>query len=107
MRSGVFIPEKIYEVVNANGCSGSFGYDYRYSNVIISANKQRRLKQGPTMNRKITSMRIDNAICDNSISTSKYNILNFLPKNLIEQFSKIANLYFLVCFPRSFRFQFS
>ena len=33
---------------------------------------------------------------NNSISTSKYNLLTFLPKNIIEQFSKMANLYFLV-----------
>ena len=32
----------------------------------------------------------------NRISTSKYNCLSFLPKNLFEQFSKLANLYFLV-----------
>ena len=33
---------------------------------------------------------------NNSISTSKYNLLTFLPKNIMEQFSKMANLYFLV-----------
>ena len=33
---------------------------------------------------------------NNSISTSKYNFVNFIPKNLAEQFSKMANLYFLV-----------
>jgi len=34
----------------------------------------------------------------NSISTSKYNVLNFLPKNLLFQFSKLANIYFVVIF---------
>lgn len=33
---------------------------------------------------------------DNRISTSKYTCLTFIPKNLIEQFSKMANLYFLM-----------
>jgi phospholipid-transporting ATPase len=33
---------------------------------------------------------------DNSIHTSKYTLVNFLPKQLFEQFSKLANLYFLV-----------
>lgn len=33
---------------------------------------------------------------NNSISTSKYNLITFLPKNLLEQFSKSANVYFLV-----------
>jgi len=32
----------------------------------------------------------------NSISTSKYTFLNCVPKILIEQFSKIANMYFLL-----------
>ena len=41
---------------------------------------------------------------DNLITTSKYNFLTFLPLNLMLQFSKFANLYFLVltimeCFP--------
>lgn len=32
----------------------------------------------------------------NKIDTSKYNIITFIPKNLIEQFSKLANIYFLL-----------
>ena len=27
--------------------------------------------------------------------TSKYTVVNFLPKNLVDQFSKLANIYFL------------
>lgn len=34
--------------------------------------------------------------CDNSVTTSKYTILSFVPKNLFEQFRRIANAYFLV-----------
>ena len=33
---------------------------------------------------------------DNRISTSKYNVITFLPKNLMYQFSKMANAYFLM-----------
>lgn len=33
---------------------------------------------------------------DNSIKTSKYTCLNFVPLNLFEQFRKMANLYFLI-----------
>ncbi|KAH9260752.1 hypothetical protein BASA81_001219 [Batrachochytrium salamandrivorans] len=33
---------------------------------------------------------------DNSIITSKYTLLNFLPKSLFEQFRRLANVYFLV-----------
>lgn len=41
---------------------------------------------------------------DNTIVTSKYNFLTFFPLNLFLQFSKFANLYFLMltimeCFP--------
>ena len=32
----------------------------------------------------------------NKISTAKYNVVNFLPKNLLLQFTKLANLYFLI-----------
>ncbi|XP_041374106.1 phospholipid-transporting ATPase ID-like isoform X1 [Gigantopelta aegis] len=32
---------------------------------------------------------------NNYISTSKYNVVTFLPKNLIEQFQRLANAYFL------------
>lgn len=32
----------------------------------------------------------------NRIKTSKYNIINFLPKNLFEQFRRVANFYFLI-----------
>ncbi|KAF8973169.1 calcium transporting ATPase [Flammula alnicola] len=33
--------------------------------------------------------------CSNFVSTSKYNLVTFLPKFLYEQFSKYANLFFL------------
>ena len=33
---------------------------------------------------------------NNAVSTSKYNILTFLPKNLFEQFQRLANAYFLI-----------
>lgn len=32
----------------------------------------------------------------NSISTTKYNVVTFLPKGLFEQFRRVANLYFLM-----------
>ena len=35
------------------------------------------------------------AYTDNAIRTSKYTPLSFLPKNLLEQFHRFANLYFL------------
>ncbi|CAF96091.1 unnamed protein product, partial [Tetraodon nigroviridis] len=35
---------------------------------------------------------------DNRIISSKYTIWNFVPKNLFEQFRRIANFYFLIIF---------
>lgn len=40
--------------------------------------------------------------CSNYISTTKYNILTFLPKALIEQFRRVANMYFLAAALLSF-----
>ena len=34
---------------------------------------------------------------DNRIDTTKYNIITFLPKALLIQFVRLANIYFLVC----------
>lgn len=32
----------------------------------------------------------------NKISTAKYSVINFLPKNLLNQFKKAPNVYFLL-----------
>ncbi|EYU45866.1 hypothetical protein ABFS82_04G095300 [Erythranthe guttata] len=34
--------------------------------------------------------------CTNYISTTKYNVITFLPKAIFEQFRRVANLYFLL-----------
>ena len=47
-------------------------------------------------NRSILTNLIDYDTCTNEIKTSKYTALNFLPLNLFYQFSKIANIYFLM-----------
>lgn len=33
---------------------------------------------------------------NNRVTTAKYSLLTFLPKNLFNQFSKMANVYFLI-----------
>lgn len=35
-------------------------------------------------------------MADNSVVTSKYNVLTFIPRSLFEQFRRVANIYFLV-----------
>jgi phospholipid-transporting ATPase len=47
-------------------------------------------------NRSIITNIADMDVCNNGIKTSKYTSLNFIPKNLIIQFSKVANIYFLI-----------
>lgn len=39
---------------------------------------------------------VEELYCDNRISNRKYTVLNFLPKNLWEQFSRFMNQYFLL-----------
>lgn len=46
--------------------------------------------------RKIIINEPDLTLCNNMICTSKYTKWNFIPLNLFEQFSKMANLYFLI-----------
>ena len=46
--------------------------------------------------RKILTNLPDMALPNNKISTSKYTLVTFVPKNIFEQFSKMANMYFLV-----------
>lgn len=37
-----------------------------------------------------------NRLLSNRIRTTRYNIITFLPKNLFEQFHRVANIYFAV-----------
>ena len=38
---------------------------------------------------------ITNSYCNNEIHTTKYTIISFIPKNLFEQFHRLANIYFV------------
>jgi len=38
----------------------------------------------------------DDQHCSNKVSNTKYNLINFIPKNLWEQFSRFMNKYFLL-----------
>lgn len=44
----------------------------------------------------VTASIEQNAMANNSVVTSKYNIVTFVPRSLFEQFRRIANIYFLV-----------
>ncbi|KAL9647568.1 hypothetical protein ABK040_006924 [Willaertia magna] len=47
-------------------------------------------------NDPVLNSRGENKFCDNSVSTSKYSPITFIPKNLFEQFKRVANIYFLI-----------
>lgn len=47
-------------------------------------------------NRSIITNIPDHQVTDNSIKTSKYTLFDFIPLNLIVQFSKLPNIYFLI-----------
>ncbi len=52
---------------------------------------------GPGLKERMTQLYTENMnYCHNRITTSKYTKWNFLYKNIHEQFSKKANLYFLL-----------
>ena len=46
--------------------------------------------------REIIVNKIDTSIGDNSIQTNKYTWIDVIPMNIYEQFSRLANVYFLV-----------
>ena len=58
----------------------------------MSAIEPRRIEVFKLWNKKRDKVK---PFCDNTISTSKYTVLSFLPKNLFYQFSKMSNVYFL------------
>ncbi|KAL8825692.1 MAG: hypothetical protein Q9191_004257 [Dirinaria sp. TL-2023a] len=49
----------------------------------------------PTRQKALTDERTGREYVDNTISSSKYTLWNFLPRQLFAQFSKLANFYFL------------
>ena len=46
--------------------------------------------------RTIVTNIVDKELPTNRISTSKYNLINFFPKNLLHQFTQYSNIYFLI-----------
>jgi len=80
------------ELVKKESVKEAVNFEFEYTNIPLAKAKKDQKHAG----RKILSGKLDTKLPNNSISTSKYNFVTFLPKNLIEQFSKIANVYFLV-----------
>ncbi|TFK89441.1 phospholipid-translocating P-type ATPase [Polyporus arcularius HHB13444] len=45
--------------------------------------------------KKHARVRKEHVYCSNQVITSKYTVITFLPRNLLEQFRRIANIFFL------------
>jgi magnesium-transporting ATPase (P-type) len=76
------------------------GYD-DYINSVSRADKQSIIGQDIAwrkihINEHENLIEPDRVFCSNQIHTAKYTLLTFLPKNLFFQFTKLANIYFLV-----------
>ncbi|KAK4057711.1 aminophospholipid translocase [Microbotryomycetes sp. JL221] len=74
----------------------------RWNSQRILTELKRLLRQGPKVYEGDRVIHIGNPNLNlvpkypnNSVSTSKYNLVTFLPKFLLEQFSKYANVFFL------------
>jgi hypothetical protein len=74
--------------------SGQRGYD----NVVTETKcfLRRKLSWERQKERTVMLGIADREIGDNSVTTTKYNLANCVPLLLYEQFSKLANVYFLV-----------
>lgn len=64
--------------------------------VIIGGNEQTDLDNGSKVNPAIKKRKkAKQTLANNRIISTSYNIYTFLPKNLLEQFRRIANFMFL------------
>jgi hypothetical protein len=60
------------------------------------ANVEKNNPESRYISRNIAEEPIDPSFSENAVSTSKYNIVTFLPLFLFEMFSRVAYLYFLI-----------
>lgn len=77
-----------------------FGFVMSHRTTVRDLQEQANVdKNDPTtryISRNIADEPIDPTFADNTVSTSKYNFITFLPFFLFEMFSRVAYLYFLI-----------
>ena len=90
------------EVSDAGDASSSFQVRRQSSDpggsANSSSNNNQKKKEGRRRRRRRKSEKEEGpqrTFVDNEIKTSKYNVVTFFPRNLFEQFRRIANFYFL------------
>ncbi len=86
------------EVSDAGDAVSSFQVRRKSSDPGGSSNNNNNKKNGRRRRRRRRSEKEEGpqrTFVDNEIKTSKYNIVTFFPRNLFEQFRRIANFYFL------------
>ncbi len=86
------------EVSDAGDAVSSFQVRRQSSDPGGSSNNNNKKKKGRRRRRRRRSEKEEGpqrTFVDNEIKTSKYNIVTFFPRNLFEQFRRIANFYFL------------
>ncbi|KAG2378980.1 hypothetical protein C9374_007618 [Naegleria lovaniensis] len=76
--------------------SVNYGEKWRQFNDWLPWNRLPPAPRVIHLNDEETNQRKENKFCDNSVSTAKYNLVTFVPKNLLEQFKRVANIYFLL-----------
>eukprot|EP00163_Fabomonas_tropica_P014187 TRINITY_DN2587_c0_g3_i2.p1 TRINITY_DN2587_c0_g3~~TRINITY_DN2587_c0_g3_i2.p1 ORF type:complete len:178 (+),score=21.59 TRINITY_DN2587_c0_g3_i2:430-963(+) len=92
--------DSTYESGSSSGLSSSTAGSYSSSLSSSEESKKMATTDAPEEFRHIylndAHANAENKYTGNGITTSKYTVLTFLPKNLFEQFRRVANLYFLV-----------
>ncbi|KAG0239908.1 hypothetical protein B0O80DRAFT_491333 [Mortierella sp. GBAus27b] len=96
------IPHPVRRLFNKNkegsGLEDSYRLRRMESHASISATKRRRIYLNLTPESVETDFDAPSeppSYPTNKVTTSKYDLFSFIPKNLFEQFRRLANLYFL------------
>ena len=75
-------------------------YDLNQTNPLLNKRKQKdfvdKNKRLIALGEYFEKRHLNSGYQNNKITTTKYNIISWLPKSLIIQFRRLANLYFLI-----------
>lgn len=72
-----------------DNCAGSMG-------AIMTRPEVKPFRTIDVLREGVSAGPAQSVMADNTVVTSKYNVVTFVPRSLFEQFRRIANIYFLV-----------